>query len=79
MNELPPWLLKALYKFANMPSAQVCRHYVALTILDELETEHPEIGKDSVFCDLVKAFCKSSAGDDDVNCLCSKALAKERL
>jgi hypothetical protein len=66
--------LKVLLQLATLPNPEVCRHYIALTILDELERANGDLATDELFLGLVKAFGASSEGDDAARLLCKRSL-----
>lgn len=63
---MEPWVLSLLGRLATFTSPNVCRHFVALEILNGVALDHPELQMDPEWEALVEAFSKNSEGDSEV-------------
>ena len=58
-------ILIFLKKMAETPFQKVCRHWVVLELLSEMEKIDSSLGSDKDFLALCKSFSNNSDGDDD--------------
>lgn len=58
-------IINTLKTIVEFPFGVMCKHFVALQILSNLEKEYPELANNPKFVALVEAFCKNSAGDEE--------------